>query len=99
MVKIEKLDNMGRGIAFINDKITFIENALPDEEVEVDIIKSNNKYQEGIVNKYIKKSKDRVEPICPYYDRCGGCKLLHIKYEDSLNYKKKKVEDILSNIF
>ena len=96
MVKIEKLDNMGRGIAYINNKITFIENALPSEEVEVNITKINNKYQEGIVSKYINKSKDRIEPICPYYDKCGGCKLLHINYEDSLLFKKKKVEDILN---
>ena len=28
-VKVEKLDNLGRGIARIDNKIVFIENALP----------------------------------------------------------------------
>ena len=37
LVKIERLDDFGRGIAFINNKITFIENALEDEIVEVEI--------------------------------------------------------------
>ncbi len=93
---IEKLDNKGRGIAYINDKITFIKNALPTEEVEVTITKESKKYQEGIVTKYIKKSPKRIDSICPYFNICGGCDLLHISYEDTLKYKKQKLEDIIS---
>ena len=93
---IEKLDNKGRGIAYINDKITFIKNALPTEEVEITITKESKKYQEGIVTKYIKKSPKRIDSICPYFNICGGCDLLHISYEDTLKYKKQKLEDIIS---
>ena len=39
MYKIEKLDDFGRGITYINGKICFVENALIGEEVELDIIK------------------------------------------------------------
>ena len=35
-VKIEKLDNYGRGIAYINNKICFIENTLPNEIVDIE---------------------------------------------------------------
>ena len=38
-VKIEKLDHFGRGITYINDKIAFIENALPKEIVDIQIKK------------------------------------------------------------
>ena len=41
--KIEKLDHQGRGISHFHDKIIFIENALPKEEVEVNITKSTKK--------------------------------------------------------
>ena len=41
---IEKLDNKGRGICFIDNKITFVENSLPGEDVEVEIIKNAKKY-------------------------------------------------------
>ena len=37
MYKINSLDHYGRGITEIDDKIAFIENALPDEIVEVKI--------------------------------------------------------------
>ncbi len=41
-VKIEKLDNLGRGITHINNKICFIENAFPNEIVERTINKETN---------------------------------------------------------
>ena len=46
-VTIEKLDNFGRGITYINDKIVFVENALPDETVEIEIINEKKKYLEA----------------------------------------------------
>lgn len=95
-IKIEKLDNTGRGICYINDKITFIENALPEEIVNISITKESKKYNEGIVTEYIKKSPKRINPLCPFYNECGGCNLLHISYEDTLKYKKEKIESILS---
>ncbi len=95
-VSIEKLDNKGRGIAYINDKITFIKNALPKEIVEVNITKESKKYQEGEVTKYIKESPLRIKSVCPYFNICGGCDLLNISYEDTLKFKKQKLEDIIS---
>ena len=38
-VEIRKLDNFGRGITYVNDKICFVENTLPGEIVEIKIIK------------------------------------------------------------
>lgn len=95
-IKIEKLDNTGRGICYINDKITFVENALPDEIVNIKITKESKKYNEAEVIKYIKTSPKRVNPLCPFYNECGGCNLLHLSYEDTLKYKKEKIESILS---
>ena len=43
-VKVEKLDNLGRGIARIDNKIVFIENALPEEVVDIEIIKDKKNY-------------------------------------------------------
>ena len=34
-VLIEKLDDFGNGIAHINNKVVFVENALPNELVEI----------------------------------------------------------------
>lgn len=95
MEKITKLDNMGRGITYIDNKITFIKNTLEDEEVDIKITKSKSKYNEGEVTKYYKKSPYRIESLCTYYDKCGGCSLLHTTYEHTIDYKKNKLKEIL----
>lgn len=94
-VKIEKLDHQGRGIGYINRKVTFIKNALPKEVVLCKVIKETKKFNVAEVVEYKKKSDARVNPFCPYFNVCGGCDLEHMSYEDTLTYKKEKVENIL----
>lgn len=95
-VKIEKFDNQGRGICYIDSKITFVPNTIPGEIVNIKLTKESKKYNEAIVTEYLIKSKNRVESPCKYFGYCGGCELLHSKYEDTLKYKKEKLEGIIS---
>ena len=97
-VKIEKLDNYGRGITYLNNKICFVENSLPNELVEIEIIKEKAKYLEAKVINYIEVSKDRIDPLCPYYDKCGGCNLRHLDYQKENIWKEEKVQAILKHI-
>ena len=94
-VLIEKLDDFGRGIAHINNKVVFIANALPEELVEIKIINDKKSYMEASVVKYIKLSKDRIESMCPYFEACGGCSLIHLNYEDTLKFKQNKIKNLL----
>lgn len=94
-VLIEKLDDFGRGIAHINNKVVFIENALPEEVVEIEIINDKKSFSEAKVTKYLKLSKDRIESKCPYFEVCGGCNLLHLSYENTLTFKQSKIKELL----
>ena len=95
-VKIEKLDNFGRGITYINNKICFVEKALPEEVVEIEITKENSKLIEAKTVKIIESSNSRVESICPYSKTCGGCNFLNLDYKEELLYKTNKVKDLVS---
>ena len=94
-VKIEKLDNFGRGITYLNNKICFVENAYPEEVVEIEIIKENKKIIEAKAINIIKQSNSRVESQCPYSKTCGGCNFSNLEYEDELKYKTSKVKDLI----
>lgn len=94
-VKIEKLDHFGRGIAFINGKICFVEKALPGEIVKIKIIKDTKKYMVGKVVDYYRLSDDRVDEMCQYADCCGGCNLGHLRMEKENEFKCMKVKEIL----
>ena len=94
-VEVLKLDNFGRGITYIDDKICFIENALPNEVVEIEIIKKTNKYYLAKVNKYIETSPLRIEEECPYSSICGACNLNHICFNEENKFKLDKVKGIM----
>lgn len=93
IVKIDGYDNQGRGIVR-GDVPIFIANALPDEVVDIKIIKKRSKYALGNVLKIIEKSPQRISPICPFFGICGGCQLMHLSYKNQLLYKENKVKDI-----
>ena len=94
-VEVVKLDNFGRGITYINDKICFIENALPEEVVEIEIIEETKKYYLAKVTKYIETSPLRIEEECPYSSICGACNLNHLCFNKENKFKLDKVQGIM----
>ena len=92
---ITGLDHNGRGITHINNKITFVTNALPDEIVDIEITKENKKIIEAETIQIKKQSSNRIEPICPYYKECGGCDIMHLTYEKELEWKQNKIKEIM----
>lgn len=96
-VEIKRLDHFGRGIAFIDNKLIFIANALPGEVVDINIVEEHSKYCIGKVIDYLKISEKRKKPECPYFGICGGCHIQHLSYEDTTQFKKDKLENILNH--
>ena len=94
-VEILKLDHYGRGITYLNDKICFVENALPGEIVKIKVVKETKKYLLGKVVDYFRLSDDRVDAACRYSDVCGGCNLEHLAIEAENSFKCLKVKEIL----
>jgi 23S rRNA (uracil1939-C5)-methyltransferase len=95
---IIKFDHFGRGISRINDKIIFIDKALPEEIVEVKVTNDKKNYLEGKVENIVKENKDRIKPICPFYDKCGGCNFLHTTYNLEKKFKLEKGNELLGKI-
>jgi len=95
-VKIVRMDHKGRGIGYIDGKIIFVPNALISEEVVVEITKDKKKYLEGKLVEIKKPSFKRCNFKCPYFLECGGCNLLHMSYDNTLEYKLDKIKNILS---
>ena len=97
-VKVLRLNNEGEGIASIDGKLCFINGALPNEEVEIEILEDKGNFFIGKLNNIINPSSDRVIPKCPYYDKCGGCEIMHLSYNKQLEFKKDKVKGIFKKI-
>ena len=96
--KVINQNNEGLGILKNNEKIVFVPFALPNEEISYKITKQNKKYDEGTLIDIKSESIERQMPKCPYYFKCGGCDLMHQKYEYQLKFKKNKVINNLKHI-
>lgn len=96
-VLINKFDYEGNGITTLNGKKIFVNNALPNEKVQIEIIENKSNYSKARVKKFIKKSNIRRNSPCPY-EECGGCNLLHIHYDDELKFKQNKINELFNNI-
>ncbi|MBE6140200.1 MAG: class I SAM-dependent RNA methyltransferase [Firmicutes bacterium] len=97
-LKIEKMDHLGRGIGYINNKVVFVPKTLINDYVEIKITKNKKKYYEASLIKIIKPSEKRINSICPYFSKCGGCNYLNTFYENTLEIKKNKIKNIMNKI-
>ena len=75
---IESLSHDGRGIARLDGKTTFIDNALPGEQVFFQYTFMRRKFDEGRAVEILEPSPDRVTPPCAHSLICGGCSLQHL---------------------
>lgn len=75
---IESLAHDGRGVAHVDGKVVFIDEALPGEEVEFIYTESRRDYAEGKLVNLLSRSAQRVEAGCPHYGVCGGCSFQHV---------------------
>ena len=98
ILKIEKLSNLGFGIAKSNGKIIFVKDACPQDELRATIIKQNKNYVIAEISEIITPSPFRVIPRCPLQKICGSCQLQFIDYGYQLNLKKQIIEDAMRNI-
>ena len=95
---VQIIDNgmEGEGIAKIDDFVIFIPNAIKGEKVKILILKVLKSHAYGKIIEILEKSKYRIEEDCTTYKRCGGCNLRHIDYEETLNIKQRKVENLVN---
>lgn len=100
LLSIKRIGINGEGIGYYKKLAVFVKNALPGEECVVKITKVYDKYAEADLVRIKKNpSKDRITPICKYYEKCGGCQLQHINYNASLKYKKDIVMESFKRYF
>lgn len=98
IIDIEKLSNLGYGIAKHEGLVIFVENACPGDKLKVKITKLNKNWANAQIVEILEKSPHRVDPVCAMHNVCGGCQLQFIDYEYQLQLKKEIIEDAMHTI-
>lgn len=88
----------GKSICRIDDKVVFVSGAVPGDVVDIRVTKTRSNYAEGVVTRFHELSPVRVEPFCPHFGKCGGCKWQFIPYETQVEYKQREVVNNLRRL-
>ena len=89
-IRIEKVASQGNFIGYREDgKVIFVPYTDIGEKVSVLTVIEKKDYINGLVEKIIEPSSDRIIPKCRYFTQCGGCSFQHIPYEKEISYKKE----------
>ncbi|QRF59720.1 23S rRNA (uracil(1939)-C(5))-methyltransferase RlmD [Variovorax paradoxus] len=97
---VESLDLDAQGVAHKADgMVVFIEGALPFEEVQLNVHRRKNNWEQGTVTQIRRESSQRVRPGCPHFGlhtgACGGCKMQHLDAAAQVAVKQRALEDNL----
>lgn len=96
--EIIDLAHDGRGVARVEGKTVFIDDALPGERVEWLRIKRGRNFDEGRLQRVLEPAADRVEPRCRHFGTCGGCVLQHLAPPRQVEFKQRQLFEALTRI-
>ena len=102
-LKVESIDLEAQGVAHnAEGKVVFIEGALPGEEVQANIGRKKNQWEQGTMTAMRRESALRVRPGCPHFGlhagACGGCKMQHLDASAQVAVKQRVLEDNLQHL-
>jgi 23S rRNA (uracil1939-C5)-methyltransferase len=102
-LSVESLDIEAQGVAHNSEgKVVFIEGALPGEQVQVDVGRRKNQWEQATLHTMRRGSSQRVQPGCPHFGlhagACGGCKMQHLHAAAQVAIKQRVLEDNLAHL-
>jgi 23S rRNA (uracil1939-C5)-methyltransferase len=101
---IEKLIYGGDGLARLpadehgRGKAVFVPFVLPGEEVDATLVEEKPGFARARVERILQPSPQRMDALCPYFQRCGGCHYQHAGYEHQLEIKAEILKENLRRI-
>lgn len=79
----------------LRGKAVFVPFVLPGERVEARPVEEKRGFVRAALEKVLEASPQRVVPLCPYFQRCGGCHYQHINYDNQLAIKRQILAETL----
>lgn len=94
-VTIEDISSDGDGIGKADGFTLFIKDAVMGDTVTAKLMKIKKGYGYAKLLDIVKPSPFRTAPRCELARKCGGCQIQELDYDRQLEFKEKKVHDVL----
>jgi 23S rRNA (uracil1939-C5)-methyltransferase len=88
----------GEGVGRVDGYVVFVRGGLPGDRLLARVVETRARYARALVEQVVVPSPHRVQAPCPYFGRCGGCRLQHLSYPAQLAFKEKQVRDCLERL-
>jgi 23S rRNA (uracil1939-C5)-methyltransferase len=95
---ITDLGHDGRGVARVEGKAVFVSGGLAGERARIRITRRHRSFDEATVTELLRRSPDRVEPLCAHYAQCAGCSLQHMAPAAQIAAKQRVLADNFERI-
>ena len=97
--KIERLVPGGRGLAHLSDgRIGFAGGVVPGDSIRVLQSKNHRQFVEALAWELTEPAKQRSQPECPHFERCGGCDWMQLSRSAELEAKRGLLTDALTRV-
>ena len=97
-ILITSVSSEGKGVGRYENKVVFVDKAVPGDVVDVAVTKSKASFEEGRISAISAESASRVSPVCTHFGTCGGCSWQHIAYTAQLQFKHSIVQNTFERI-
>jgi 23S rRNA (uracil1939-C5)-methyltransferase len=88
----------GEAVGRVDGYVMFVRGGVPGDRLRVTVSEARGRFGRGLIQEVLQPSPDRVEPPCPYFGRCGGCRLQQIAYPAQLAFKERQVRECLTRL-
>ncbi len=95
---ITDLSSSGDGLGRWQERVVFVPDTVPGDEVRVRLGQAKPTFARGKVRQLVQPSADRVRPACIVADKCGGCQWQSVSYSAQLAAKQQQVVDALTRL-
>lgn len=98
-LRIDAIAAGGDGVGRDPDgRAVFVPLTAPGDRVRADIVTEKPKWARGRLRQLLEPAPERVEPPCPVYGVCGGCRLQHLDPDRQATAKRAIVGAALRRI-
>lgn len=95
---VESLASSGDGISRHEGYTLFVPTAVTGDRVIVEVVKITPRFGVTHILETTHASEDRIDPRCPVFPECGGCKLQSLPIEKQMEFKVQVVTESLKRI-
>lgn len=79
-------------------EVFLTQDAVPGDEISALLVRKKKGLWQGKLQEIFSFSPYRVDPPCPHFENCGGCKWQNLSYSKQIEFKEKAVKDAMQRI-